>query len=584
MKWQNFLIIQPASQPASQPANANELNLPVNENLIIQGDNLEALKSLLPFYAGQVKCIFVDPPYNTRASWKHYDDNLEHSLWLSLMYPRFELLRELLSEDGSIWITLDDNESHYFKVMIDEIFGRNNFISNLIWEKKRKPSYLGKLGKITDNIFCYAKDKSKLKDLTFGNKSDSETYPLYNAGNTRAKLIFPPKTLNFLKHKDGIYQPQNFSKKTSTVTLVSELIIENQWNINEVTIEGEWRYSQKTLDEQLNHGEYYVVKSLDFRPRRVFEREVEKKKIHNLISRSHYGMATNEDSAEEHLTLFNEAVAEDSFDYPKPEKLIQFVLDAASDENDLVLDSFLGSGTTAAVAHKMKRRYIGIEIGEHAKTHVVPRLQKVIMGEQGGISVSQEFYELENDELENLDLEVEDLKKFNKVLKIIGNTDLLDKATLKKVQTATKLKKVKGESIWQGGGSFRFCELGETIFDEFGSINPAIKFDDLAAHIWYAENYFPLPALQKNIEKSPLVGVHNGKVFYLLFNGILGDKRPQGGNVLTSVMLKELPQLNEFVQAGLEIIVYGESCRLASKKLAEHNITFKLIPHDVSAK
>lgn len=371
------------------------------------------------------------------------------------------------------------------------------------------------------------KNKSKLQDLTYEYKSDSETYPLYNAGNARAKLVLPPKSLHFIKHKDGVYKPQAFSKKTSNVVLINELIIENQWNKNEVIIEGEWRYSQKTVNEQLNSGDYYIVKSLDFRPRRVFERDVEKKKIHNLISRSHYDMATNEDSSEEHLILFDEAVAEDSFDYPKPEKLIQFVLETGSNEGDLVLDSFLGSGTTAAVAHKMNRRYIGIEIGNHAKTHVIPRLKKVIEGEQGGIS-----------------------KAVN----------------------------------WQGGGAFRFCELGETVFDELGAINPAIKFDDLAAHIWYAENYFPLPATPNNAEKTPLIGVHNGKAFYLLFNGILGDKRPQGGNVLTSLILKELPRLDEFVQAGLEIVVYGESCRLASKKLVKYNMTFKLIPHDVSAK
>ncbi|WP_256856250.1 site-specific DNA-methyltransferase, partial [Rodentibacter genomosp. 2] len=493
----------------------------VKQNLIIQGDNLEALKSLLPFYAGQVKCIFIDPPYNTKSAFSHYDDNLEHSVWLSMMYPRLELLRELLSEEGSIWITLDDSESHYFKVMMDEIFGRQNFISNLIWEKKRKPSYLGKIGKITDNLFCYAKDKKQLKDLTYLEKSDDETYPLYNAGNSREKLIFPPKTLNFQKHKDGVYPPAQFTKKTSIVSLLSELIIENQWNKNEVILEGEWRYSQKSINEQLENGDFYIVKSLDFRPRRVFERAADKKKIHNLVSRVHYDMATNEDSANEHLLLFSEAVEEDSFDYPKPEKLLQFIIESSTQKGDLVLDSFLGSGTTAAVAHKMHRRYIGIEIGEHAKTHVVPRLKKVIEGEQGGVS-----------------------KAVN----------------------------------WQGGGSFRFCELGETVFDEFGSIHPNIKFEELATHIWYLENHEPL---QNNGEKSPLIGVCQGKSFYLLYNGILGDKRQNGGNVLTKKLLSELPHFTEFVSQGLPIVVYGEACRLSEATLNEQKITFKQIPYDV---
>lgn len=498
---------------------------PTAENLIIQGDNLQALKSLLPFYAGQVKCIFIDPPYNTKSAFKHYDDNLEHTLWLSLMYPRLELLRELLSEDGSIWITLDDNESHYFKVMADEIFGRKNFVANLIWEKKRKPSYLGKIGKITDHLLCYAKNKNKLQDLTYLEASDNETYPLYNAGNTRVELIFPPHSLKFIKHKDGKYQPATFEKKTSIVKLVSELIIENQWNKNTVIIEGEWRYSQESIDEQLQNGDYYIVKSKDFRPRRVFERTSTKgKKIHNLISRTHYQMATNEDSAAEHLELFNEKIAEDSFDYPKPEKLIYFVLSVATNENDLILDSFLGSGTTAAVAHKMNRRYIGIEIGEHAKTHIVPRLKAVIDGEQGGIS------------------------------KIVN---------------------------WQGGGSFCFCELGETVFDEQGQINSAVRFADLAHHLWYMENRIPFAVPN---EYSPLLGVYQEKAIYLLYNGILGDKRPNGGNVLTQKILTTLPKIDEMVAKKINIIVYGEACRLSEQQLAEKNMVFKQIPYDVSAR
>jgi len=189
---------------------------------------------LLPFYAGSVKCIFIDPPYNTGSAFSHYDDNLEHSLWLSMMYPRLELLHELLAEDGSIWITLDDNESHYCKVMMDEIFGRGNFVANLIWEKKRKPSYLSKLGKITDNVLCYAKNKKLLDDLTYSETSGDETYPLYNAGNNRSVLVFPPHSIFFLKHADGHYPPKKYTmiqrkiknticKKTPFSSLVSTI-------------------------------------------------------------------------------------------------------------------------------------------------------------------------------------------------------------------------------------------------------------------------------------------------------------------------------------------------------------------------
>ncbi|WP_408021853.1 site-specific DNA-methyltransferase [Spirabiliibacterium pneumoniae] len=525
----------------------------------MHGDNLDAVKSLLPFYAGQVKCIFIDPPYNTKKAFEHYDDNLEHSLWLSLMYPRLELLRELLAEDGSIWITIDDKEGHYFKVMCDEIFGRDNFVANVVWQHSIQGKNDSKLFSLHHNqLLVFRKSERFQRNLLL--RLDEHNVNYKNPDND----------------PNGAWRSGDFRSPNLRENLRYEVTTPSGKIIHPP--EKGWRWSKKTFMEKVASGEIVFIEDETKIIRKIYL-FAQKGRIPETIW---FGkdVGTTRDAKDE-VKAFN---SDEVFDTPKPEKLLQRILHLATNEGDLVLDSFLGSGTTAAVAHKMNRRYIGIEIGNHAKTHVIPRLKKVIEGEQGGISVSQEFYELENDELKSLDLDIEDLKKFNKVLKSIGQTDLLDKATLKKIQTAAKLKKIRSESVWHGGGSFRFCELGEMIFDEFGAINSAIQFDDLAAHIWYAENYFPLPALQNNAEKSPLIGVHNGKAFYLLFNGILGDKRPQGGNVLTSLILKELPRLDEFVQAGLDIVVYGESCRLASKKLAKYNMTFKLIPHDVSAK
>lgn len=200
----------------------------------------------------------------------------------------------------------------------------------------------------------------------------------------------------------------------------------------------------------------------------------------------------------------------------KPERLIERCIELSSNEGDIVMDSFLGSGTTAAVAHKMNRRYIGIEMGEHAQTHCQTRLQKVVDGEQGGISKAVD---------------------------------------------------------WQGGGGFRFFKLGEAVFDEYGSLNSDIKFPTLAAHIWYLENKTPLQGQADN----PLLGVNNGTAYYLLYNGILGDRRPAGGNVLTSAVLNELPD----IQNQHKIVIYGESCRLGAARLQQANITFKQIPYDV---
>jgi adenine-specific DNA-methyltransferase len=210
----------------------------------------------------------------------------------------------------------------------------------------------------------------------------------------------------------------------------------------------------------------------------------------------------------------------DVFQTTKPERLLRQVLEIASMPGDLVLDSFLGSGTTAAVAHKMGRRYIGIEMGEHAATHCLPRLEKVIEGEQGGIS---------------------------------------------------------GAVGWKGGGGFQFVKLGETMFDERGAINPKVRFSMLASFIWSQETGLPSDAKFK----SPLLGAYNGTAYYLLFNGILGDKRADKGNVLTGAVLRMIEK--KFPHVGPKVI-YGKSCRLGSARLAAASVAFRHIPYDVKAK
>jgi len=224
-------------------------------------------------------------------------------------------------------------------------------------------------------------------------------------------------------------------------------------------------------------------------------------------------VAFNQHASREIELIFGEKAA---FETPKPEGLLQRIIHIASNPGDFVLDSFLGSGTTAAVAQKMNRRYIGIEMGEHAVTHCQPRLQKVVDGEQGGISKAVE---------------------------------------------------------WQGGGGFKFYRLGETIFDEFGMINPNIRFAALASHLWYMETREPL----QSTAASSLLGIHSGTAYYLLYNGILGDKRPQGGNVLTGPILDLLPAYD-----GPKVI-YGEATRFGEQRLTSEGIIFKQIPYDIKA-
>ncbi len=477
---------------------------PASENLLVQGDNLEALKALIPFYAGQVKCIYIDPPYNTKSAFEHYDDNLEHSKWLSLMYPRLELLRELMAEDGSIWVSINDNEVHYLKVIMDEVFGRKNFVSNSIWQKKYAPSNDAKsLSEDHDHILVYAKDNrswtpNRLQRDLGSNKAyknpDNDPRGLWRADNYKC-------------NKSSTERPNLYYPITQPNT--GELI----WPAKTAV----WRYNKET-----HHN--HVEKNLIWWGKDGKNGTPAFKRFLSTVDNTSMPLSVwswqdvghNQDAKREVQKL----TPDSPFSTPKPERLIERIIHIATNPGDLVLDSFLGSGTTAAVAHKMNRRYIGIELGDHAQTHCQPRLKKVIEGEQGGIS----------------------------------------------------------EAVnWQGGGGFRFCKLGQPVFDEYGSLNPNIKYSTLAAHIWYLETRTPI----SNKKRSAFLGIHNDVAYYLLYNGILGDRRPDGGNVLTSRVLNSLPQIDE--HNGRKVVIYGESTRLGEARLRQANITFKQIPYDVGA-
>jgi adenine-specific DNA-methyltransferase len=351
-------------------------------NMLIKGDNLLALKALEATYAGTVKCIYIDPPYNTGSAFTHYDDGMAHSLWLSLMRDRLEILCTLLRPDGIIFVSIDDEEHAYLKVLMDEIFGRRNFCGNIIWEKKKKPSFLDQnMGSVTENILCYSPDRSSSPGFIGGLTTEGKKYPVNNAGNSEAILTFPPRSVQF-GIADGMVPAQDMSGGNIRTMLLDDLVIEGGTNATVFRLRGEWRYSQKKLNEIIAAGESLIISKIPFRPNHV-KAGGETKKLKNLLSLAHYGLGTYEDSSAESRALFGNA----AFDYPKPESLIRLLLEAVTAPGDLVLDSFAGSGTTGAVAHKMGRRWIMVEIGDHADTHIVPRLNKVIGGEdQGGVT------------------------------------------------------------------------------------------------------------------------------------------------------------------------------------------------------
>jgi adenine-specific DNA-methyltransferase len=469
---------------------------PESGNMLMQGDNLEALKALLPYYAGQVKCIYIDPPYNTQSAFEHYDDNLEHSTWLTMMYPRLEMLRDLLAEDGSIWVSIDDNEEAYSRVMMDEIFSRRNFIANVIWQKRTSPDARIQLGAAHDYIIVYAKENKNtvLRKMPL---SDEQAKKFKNPDNDPkgpwvstdfSAQGWRPNQMYHLKTPGGAeYDPPPG----------------RCW----VNIESEY-------NRLVSEGRMWFGKDGKGRPRSktyLYESEG----ISSWTWWPNTDVGHNQEAKKEINELFG---ADNAFDTPKPERLLRRILHIATDPDDLVLDSFLGSGTTAAVAHKMGRRYIGIEMGDHGVTHCVPRLKKVIDGEQGGVSK---------------------------------------------------------EDHWQGGGGFRFYRLGETVFDEAGRINPAVKFRPLAAHVWFTETHLPLEFHGK--KDSPMLGVHNGTAYYLLYNGILGDQSKNGGNVLTGKILTGLPPFD-----GPKVI-YGELTTFGAQRLERENIIFKQVPYDIKA-
>ena len=397
---------------------------PSADNLLIQGDNLLALKALLPFYRGRVKCIFIDPPYNTQSAFEHYDDKLEHSQWLSMMYPRLVLLRELLADNGSIWVSIDDNEGHYLKVLMDEVFGRKNFEqprkyfhANVIWQKRTSPDARLSLGAAHDNILVYAKNPDQLK------------LNLVPLSGEKAKNFKNPDN-----DPRGAWASTDFTGQIGHATPNQFYTIITPAGKQFPPPNGRcWALAEDTFYKLVKEGRVWFGKTGNSKPRLMrYISEVEGVTAWTWWPNTEVGH--NQESKKEINALFG---SDSAFETPKPERLIQRILQLGTNIGDLILDSFLGSATSAAVAHKMGRRYIGIEMGEHAQTHCIPRLQKVIEGEQGGIS-----------------------KAVN----------------------------------WQGGGGFRFFTLGDPVFLPDGSINPAVRFASLAAYLWHFDTGEPWQA------------------------------------------------------------------------------------------
>lgn len=355
---------------------------PTFDNMLIHGDNLLALKALEAEYSGKVKCIYIDPPYNTGNAFEHYDDGYEHSIWLSLMRDRLEILKNLLTDDGSIWISLDDNEQAYCKVLCDEIFGRKNFVCNVIWQKKYSPANDAKwLSDNHDFIIVYAKNKETWRP---------NLLPRSEEMNARYK--------NLDNDPRGLWKAGDCSVKTYSASCDYSITTPSGRIVNPPAGYC-WRYSKEKFEELRADNRIWFGPTGNNVPAiKRFLSDV--KQGSTALTVWTYDEVGHNQDAKKEVKEFNSS---DVFATPKPEKLIHRILTLATKPGDLVLDSFLGSGTTAAVAHKMGRRWIGIEMGDHIYSHCLPRLKRVIDCEDaGGITHSVKwqggggfkFYEL----------------------------------------------------------------------------------------------------------------------------------------------------------------------------------------------
>lgn len=365
-----ILIEDPAK---SYHAAARVSDADIFDNVLIHGDNLLALKALEADYAGKVKCVFIDPPYNTGSAFTHYDDGLEHSIWLGLMRDRLEIIRRLLSDDGSLWITIDDNEAHYLKVLCDEVFGRPNFVSNVVWQSSDNSNNDAKQFSTDHNhILVYSK---KVDWLTNKTRGDDEEYGHFkNTDNDPRGPWFDGNPLGSPAYRENLIfdlvSPQGHTVKPPA---------------------NGWRWSKETLAEKMKTGEIRFTPNGKAIRRRTYLWE-QKGLPPSTLWTNLEETGHNRQAKFEQKKLFPEWAKEEWFGTPKPEKLLKRIFDIATDTGDLVLDSFAGSGTTGAVAQKMNRRWIMVELGEHCTTHIVPRLQKVIDGtDQGGISKAVEW-------------------------------------------------------------------------------------------------------------------------------------------------------------------------------------------------
>jgi adenine-specific DNA-methyltransferase len=522
-------------------------------NLIVEGDNLLALKALLPYYKGKVKCICIDPPYNTGNEGWAYNDNVNspaikkwlgetvgkegetldrHDRWLCMMYPRLALLREFLSKDGSIWVSLDDNELHALRYVLDEVFGGQNFVCNFVWQSKDTPGNNATgVAETHNHIVVYRRtevfvanmlDRDEKQLATYKNPDDDERGPWLGTPLTRGE------------HRERDYY--------ALTNPVGKEVLPPAGTC--------WRRPPDVMKSLAADNRIWWGKKGDaqFPMEKKFLSEVKAGVVNRTWWPYEFAGSTRNAGAEIKELFGKERV----FDTPKPTRLIERILQIATNPGDLVLDSFAGSGTTGHAVLKMNTAQEG-----SADT---PARNK----SNGGQAATNE----------EADKSVRaPLRRF---ILVEMDEKIAPEITRERVKrVAEGYKNAKGEKVPGLGGGFRYVRLGETLFDEHGRINETkVRFADLARHVYFTETGEPLPK-ERVSAKTPLLGIHHGRAVYLLYNGILKDKSIDGGNALTNETLAHLP-----AHDGPKV-VYAARCPFSKARLEREGIIFKQTPYAI---
>lgn len=520
-------------------------------NLLVQGDNLLALKALLPYYAGQVKCIYIDPPYNTGNENWVYNDNVNsaeirewlgkvvgkdaedlsrHDKWLCMMYPRLILAKDFLSEHGVIFVSIDDTELPRLRVLMDELFLPKNLIACFVWQTEGNFDNQAKVKIAHEYVLAYAKNYHLFPPPPVIDPNTPERSKLFrdHIQNTIVKNgpKNPKSNLTLPSGFPANFQEGVIPKRDKAWPHYSEdVVVKDYALVKEAVAWSGW--SSKSICQSFIDSGFQPVPDSKGQQTTFFITEtgaIESKKA-RTDSNSHVISVVKEVGTTQQMSAFLKGIGI-NFDYPKPVGLIKYLLSMIRGENFTVMDFFAGSGTTGHAVLALNkedggnRRFVLVEMDENICRNITAqRLSRVVNGytaeKQGG----------------------------------------------------------KQEEIPALGGGFRFCELGETLFNVDGTIRDAVTFDDLARHVFFVTTGEPLPENAK--ARTPLIGTSKGVGVYLLYNGILRDKSPQGGNALTNAVLSALPPHD-----GAKIM-YGTSCRVSAERLRREGVTFRQIPYEL---